>query len=118
MCKTRRKKHSFKQNSGVTDIGVTSVILVNAKGESVKPIIILKRDGVLNEADIQSQFKDKEGTNLLRFTVAQTDSGWSGVKTLHEYLVNTFDKWLEDNKIERPVLIAMKPGQTIFWLRD
>ena len=39
MCKTRRKKkHSFKQNSGVTDIGVTSVILVNAKGESVKPM--------------------------------------------------------------------------------
>ena len=89
----------------MTDIGVTSVILVNAKGESVKPMIILKRDGVLNEADFQSQFKDKEGTNLLRFTVAQTDSGWSSVKTLHEYLVNTFDKWLEDNKIERPVIV-------------
>ena len=68
-------------------------------------MILFKRDGVLNEADFQSQFKDKEGTNLLCFTVAQTDSGWSSVKTLHEYLVNTFDKWLEDNKIERPVIV-------------
>merc|ERR1712121_199828 len=68
-------------------------------------MIILKRNGVLNEADLQSQFKDKEDTNLLRFTVAQTDSGWSSVKTLHEYLVNTFDKWLKDNKIERPVIV-------------
>ena len=54
----------------MTDIGVTSLILVNAKGDSVKPMIILNRDGILNEADFQSQFKDKEGTNLLRFTVA------------------------------------------------
>merc|ERR1712030_98637 len=31
--------------------------------------------------------------------------GWSSVKTFHEYLINTFDKWLEDNKIERPVIV-------------
>ena len=57
--KSKEKKNYFKQNSGVTDIGVTSVILVNAKGDPVKPMIILKRDGVLNEAHFQCQFKDK-----------------------------------------------------------
>ena len=52
--KPGEKNNCFRQNSGVTDKGgVTTVILVNAEGDSVEPMIILKRER-LNE----EQFKD------------------------------------------------------------
>ena len=82
---------------------ITSVILVNAQSDAVQPMIILKRDR-LNEAEFLNQFRDAEG-NPLRFTVAKTDSGWISVKILYEYLVNTFDKWLDAMHIQRPVIV-------------
>ena len=81
--KPGERKHCFKQQSGVGDKGgITSVILVNAQGDAVEPMIILKRDR-LNESSFVNQFKDAEG-NPLRFTVAKTDSGWISVKILYE----------------------------------
>ena len=72
--KPGERLHCFKEQCGVGDKGgITSVILVNAQGNAVEPMIILKRDR-LNEANFLSQFRDDEG-NPLCFTVAKTDSG-------------------------------------------
>ena len=95
------KQHCFSQNSGASDKGgVTSLIMVNAAGEYVKPMIIMKRIR-MNYISFKSQFDVvvAEG-NPLNFTLGKTGNGWINAKSLNEYLVNTFNKWLDDNNIE------------------
>ena len=77
--------------------GVTSLIMVNAAGDYVEPMIIIKRSRI-NDSSFRSQFDvvDAEG-NPLNFTLGKTDNGWITAKSLYEYLVNTFNKWLDDN---------------------
>ena len=83
--------------------GITTVILVNAEGDSVEPMIILKRER-LNEEQFKDSIRDEQGS-LVQFTLAKTDNGWISVKVLYEYLVNTFDKWLDEKNIKRPVIV-------------
>ena len=56
-CEKRgEKQHCFSQLSGMSDKGgVTSVIIVNAQGDYVEPMIILKR-ARLDDASFRNQF--------------------------------------------------------------
>ena len=68
------RQHCFTQNAGVNDkSGVTSLIMVNAAGDYVDPMIIMKRSRI-NDAAFKSQFgvRDADG-NQLSFTVGKTD---------------------------------------------
>ena len=81
--KTGIRQHCFTQNAGVNDkSGVTSLIMVNAAGDYVEPMIIMKGSRI-NDSTFKSQFdvRDVE-SNQLSFTVGKTDNGWITAKYL------------------------------------
>ena len=41
----------------------------------------------------------------LDFAVGKSESGYINFETFYEYMLNTFDTWLDDNHVERPVIV-------------
>lgn len=39
--------------------------------------------------------------------IGRSDSGWMTMETFYEYICNIFDKWLNDNGIQKPVILFM-----------
>ena len=76
--------------------------MTSANGKFAPPMIILQGEKVNIEKFV---VKDDQSGELLDYALACSPNGWITFKTLFEYLVNTFDAWLVENDIPRPVVV-------------
>ena len=75
----------------------------NANGETVTPMIVYPY--IRLPAEISS--------NIPRdFHVAQTESGWMTSKLFYEFIANPFTNWLNEHKIQRPVILFVDGHKT------
>ena len=79
---------------------VTTLLMVNAAGDLVPPMIIEKRQEFLGSVRLLDAYE-----NEYLYTKAVSDNGWIDTPTFYEYMVNTFNNYLKVNKIPRPVIV-------------
>ena len=79
---------------------VTTLLMVNAAGGFVPPMIIKKKQEFLGS----ERLLDVDGNEYI-YTTAVSDNGWINTANFYEYMVNTFNNYLIANNIPRAVLV-------------
>ncbi|XP_037298032.1 uncharacterized protein LOC119190364 [Manduca sexta] len=70
----------------------------NAAGEVLPPMVIFKYLRMPRELSLSVP---------VTWGIGRSDSGWMTMETFFEYICNIFDKWLNDNGIQKPVILFM-----------
>ena len=94
----RGTKHVFEEGSSQHKKNITVLANVCADGRVPPPLIIypLKR--------ISSHIADSMPENL-KCCVGKSEKGYITFETLYEYLCNSFNDWLNENNVSRPVIL-------------
>lgn len=75
---------------------MTVLVTANANGNLAPPMIVFKYERI--PGYISSSVNPKWG-------IGRSESGWMCGPTFYEYITNIFDPWLDEMKIERPVIL-------------
>ena len=70
----------------------------NAAGDVVPPMVIFKYERIPRELSLAVP---------QTWGIGRSDNGWMTGETFYEYICNIFNKWLDDNKIPKPVILFM-----------
>ncbi|XP_022835853.1 tigger transposable element-derived protein 1-like [Spodoptera litura] len=70
----------------------------NAAGQVLPPMVIFKYLRIPRELSLSVP---------ATWGIGRSDSGWMTMETFYEYICNIFDKWLNDNGIQKPVILFM-----------
>lgn len=70
----------------------------NAAGQVLPPMVIFKYLRIPRELSLSIP---------VTWGIGRSDSGWMTMETFYEYICNIFHKWLNDNGIQRPVILFM-----------
>ena len=72
---------------------LTVLVTANANGNLAPPMIVFRYERI--PGYISSSVNPKWG-------IGRSESGWMCGPTFYEYIINIFDPWLDEMKIERP----------------
>lgn len=75
----------------------------NAAGDVLPPMVIFKYERIPRE--LSMSVPESWG-------IGRSDSGWMTMESFYEYMSNIFHKWLNDNNIQRPVILFID-GHTL-----
>ncbi|CAL4147523.1 unnamed protein product [Meganyctiphanes norvegica] len=89
-------KNCFVEQSNAHKTNITILSTVRADGVAVPPIIIYP-DGIAE--------KIKKIPDSYVFSVGKSNSGYINFESFYDYMVNIFDEWLVDNKVQKPVIV-------------
>lgn len=70
----------------------------NAAGQVLPPMVIFKYLRIPKELSLSVP---------VTWGIGRSDSGWMTMETFYEYICNIFNKWLNDNGIQKPVILFM-----------
>ncbi|KAI8438153.1 hypothetical protein MSG28_010777 [Choristoneura fumiferana] len=87
-------KHPYNSCGDEKD-NLTVLITGNAAGDLAPPMIIFSYERI--PSTIAVSVPDE-------WAIGKSESGWMCSSTFYEYMTNVFNPWLEQNKIEKPVL--------------
>lgn len=68
----------------------------NAAGDALPPMVIFKYERIPRE--LSMSVPESWG-------IGRSDNGWMTMETFYEYMCNIFNKWLNDNNVQRPVVL-------------
>ncbi|KAJ8966813.1 hypothetical protein NQ314_003309 [Rhamnusium bicolor] len=89
-------KHVYNIKLGKEKENITVLVVFNAAGKVCPPLVIfpyVRPPKVV----VDSMPED--------WVLVKSDTGWMQSSVFFEYVANDFDKWLENNKIKRPVIL-------------
>ncbi|XP_068229518.1 tigger transposable element-derived protein 1-like [Palaemon carinicauda] len=92
------EKHVFEESSAQHKTNITVLANVCADGRIPPPMIIYPRKRI--SAHMGENFP--EGYDCC---VGKSEKGYITIETLYEYLCNSFNDWLNDNNVQRPIII-------------
>ncbi|XP_068233201.1 tigger transposable element-derived protein 1-like [Palaemon carinicauda] len=92
------EKHVFEESSAQHKTNITVLANVCADGRIPPPMIIYPRKRI--SAHMGENFP--EGYDCC---VGKSEKGYITFETLYEYLCNSFNDWLNDNNVQRPIII-------------
>ncbi|CAL4130810.1 unnamed protein product, partial [Meganyctiphanes norvegica] len=94
-------KNCFVEQSNAYKINITILSTVCADGVAVPPFIIYPRRRIsVGIAEEMKKIPDS-----CDFAVGKSNSGCNNFESFYEYMVNVFDEWLVDNKVQKPVIV-------------
>lgn len=94
----RGEKHVFEESAIYHKTNITVLANVCADGRIPPPLIIYPRKRIT--ANMAEHFPENYDC-----CVGKSESGYITFETLYEYLCNSFNDWLNDNNVERPIIM-------------
>lgn len=88
-------KNIYEINVGNDKETITVLLFITASGKVMTPMIVYPYTRLP---------KDVADSVPSDFMVGKSDTGWMTSEVFYEYMANSFNKWLEENKIQKPVL--------------
>lgn len=92
------EKHVFEESANQQKTNITVLANVCADGRLPPPLIIYPRKRIT--AHMAEHFPEQ-----FECCVGKSDRGYITFETLYEYLCNSFNDWLNDNNVQRPIIL-------------
>lgn len=92
------EKHVFEESSAHHKTNITVLANVCADGRIPPPLIIYPRKRI--SAHMGENFPED-----YECCVGKSEKGYITMETLYEYLCNSFNDWLNQNEVQRPIII-------------
>lgn len=95
----RGEKNVYEVAKGSDKESLTVSICVSADGKVLPPFIVLPYKRIPREI--------VENVPSPEWGIGKSDTGWMNGQTFYEYVANVFNPWLDQNQIQKPVILFL-----------